>query len=83
MAVQEKHMDVIQGPSGSYNLSAYEVVDWPSADVSRPKYSEEYPAGLLGPECLLVSDEVGSSYPYLHTRGPYEQWRADQENKKT
>lgn len=77
----ETDVDIAQGATGSYNFSAYEKDDWPRIDIRQPQYSDSYPAGLLGPECLLESVEAGSPYLYLHSRGPYDQWRADQEHK--
>ncbi len=65
-------MDVIQGPSGSYNSSSYEGCEWPS--FREPKYPKGYIPGLLGPECLLISVEVGSSHKHLHAAGDYAQW---------
>lgn len=71
----ETDSDIARSASSSYNPSAYEGYNWPCT-VNRPKYTDDYPPGLLGPECLLVGLYAGSSYQHLHTQGAFDAWQA-------
>jgi len=57
-------MGVIKTAGGSYDANLYPE-DSGAGKVhylNMPKYHGAYPGGMLGPECLLVGEDTGSSH---------------------